>query len=416
MSRLMRLQCLGCGKSVHIPAQDATFVRCGACGKRFCPVGTLAPARGPRAPRPEPADHGKRAKAAPPPPRAAFAPFAGPAAHKPVAAAPRRTERTWDRRLAVLVSLVGLVLIGGEVCYLEAGRRRDVEQSANEAVSRSIADAQDLAARGRWNEADDLLNSALATEGATDFGEARPLLEQIRRSRAAALLEAAKRALQDKKTDQVLSLLQAYQADPGAIDELRSQIELATSAEKAAELLSRQPDDQLTAFAAGGRLPAADQVKDGALREVYNLTLRGQLAKEQQRRANIRLAQAEAARRLKEEEARREARIRGTPAVRELQGFMDLTRKGRVGSDPQLFSYLLKELNVTDPGEQAKVLADLTGQGAATKALEKSVAEQRTALKARFRSDPNFDAADQEVFDRIVDRELDALLREGQGA
>jgi hypothetical protein len=415
MSHLMRLQCLGCGQSVDVQARDATGARCGACGKCLCPVGTLEPSRGPRAPRQESADRGKSLKSAPRPVRGVSAPIPEPAAHKP-AHKPGRTERTWDRGLAVLVSLVGLVLIGGEVCYLEAGRRRDAEQGANEAVSQKIADAQDRAARHRWNEADDLLKNALATEGATDFGEARPLLEQVRRCRAAALLEAAKGALQDKNTDQVLIFLQTYLADPGGTDDLRSEIELATSADKAAELLRRQPDELLAAFAAGGRLAAVDQVEDDTLREVYRLTLRGQLAKEEQRRADLRLAQAETERRLKEEEARRETRIRGTPAFRELQTFTDLTRKGRVGADPQLFSYLLKELKVTDRREQDKVLAELTGRGAATPTLEKSVAERRTALKVRFRSDPNFDAADQEVFDRIVDRELDALLREEQGA
>src|SRR5262249_42400503 len=120
------------------------------------------------------------------------------------------------------------------------------------------------------------------------------------------------------------------------------------------------------------------------------------------------------ARRLRLEQEKRDARIRSTLPYQELMRFVDVTRKGRPGreGDSQLLALLLQELNVTDPGEQRKVRAELTDQPAAVKALEKTVAAKRALFKAEFRAIRDCDAADGMAFDGIVDRVLDGLLVE----
>jgi len=309
----------------------------------------------------------------------------------------------------VLLVLAGLLGLCGEVGLLEAGRRRDNAQLAAEAVAAKVQGARELAAGREWNKAIGLLHKALATEDAANLTEARQMLTEVQRSRAAALLHGAETAVAVKDITQALTLVEAYLADPAAAEKdratrLRHDLELATSAAKAGELLRLLPDDTLAAFATDGTLPALEQIAAGPLREVYAATLRTQLAPEQQRRT-------EAAREAKAEQQKREARIYNTPAFRELQDFVAVNQKAS-GNDPRLLAYLMKQLNITNSADQKKALADLTARGQGTN-LTAQVARQRIVLKDRFRSYAGFDETDRVSFERMVDGELDKLVRKG---
>jgi len=309
----------------------------------------------------------------------------------------------------VLLVLAGLLGLCGEVGLLEAGRRRDNAQLAAEAVAAKVQAARELAAGREWNKAIALLHKALATEDAVDLAEARQLLTEVQRSRAAALLHGAETAVAVKDITQALTLVEAYLGDPAASEKgratrLQHDLELATSAAKAGELLRLLPDDTLAAFAAGGTLPALEQVAAGPLREVYATTLRTQLAPEQQRRTEI-------ARQAKAEQQKREARIRKTPAFRELQDFVAVNQEAG-GNDPRLLAYLMKQLNITNPADQRKALADLTARAQGAD-LAAQIARKGIVLKDRFRSYAEFDETDRASFERMVDVELDKLVRKG---
>jgi hypothetical protein len=313
----------------------------------------------------------------------------------------------------MVLVLVGTTAIWGEVSVLEAGRRKEDARFAAEAVAEKITAANKLAAARQWDGAVELLRAALNIEGAANLTEARMLLAEVQRSRADALLQSAETAVAHKDTTQALTLIHAYLADPAAVKKdratrLQRDLELATSDAKAGELLRQLRDDTLAAFVATGTLPALDQVRAGPVREIYAATLQTQLAPEQQRRAEV-------ARQTKEEQQKREIRIGSTPAFKELQSFMAASRNAKTADDPRLLAYLMKELNITNPADQKKALAELAGrdQGAD---LTARVARERIALKDRFRAYTDFDEADRESFERMVDLELDRLLHELQGS
>jgi hypothetical protein len=400
MPHLLHWQCLGCGKIVQAAAGGG----CGACGHALCALG-----------RP-PASFGRLR------PRAAQPIHSGPSRAGRVRSPWPARARAWARPAWAVLGLLALAVIGGEVCMLEAGRRADAESLANDAVRWKIEAAKDFAAGRHWHEAARALREALTTEGATDLAAAHALLTQVNRSRAAALLSAAETAVQSKDVAQARTLLQAYLTDADATDKdraarLGSELELATSAERAADLLRGLPDEALSTFADGGRLPALDKVQDGVLREVYVATLRAQLTPELHRRAALRQAQEAATRHAREEAAQSEARVRGSPAYRELLGFVAATRHSQVNTadDPRLLAALMQELDIQDPAAQAKTLAELTGQGPGPDVLRARIARERAALKERFRSSRGFDEADRRRFEQLVDRELDRLLRELAG-
>jgi hypothetical protein len=67
------------------------------------------------------------------------------------------------------------------------------------------------------------------------------------------------------------------------------------------------------------------------------------------------------------------------------------------GDDPRLLAYLIKQLNITNPAEQKKVLAELTRRDQ-TANLAAQIARTRIALKDRFRSEAGFDETDRASF------------------
>jgi hypothetical protein len=390
MSHWITFRCLGCGKVLHAVAASTAAARCDACGSPLCALGK----REPRASRSKPF------------PRRVAAP-------DEVSSTPRRR---WAVAACVLLGVVGLLGIGGEVGFLEAGRRADAERSANEAVAAKVKVAQTAAARAHWDEAIQLLHDALATPGATGLAEVDQLLRQAQRARAESVLTAARQAVQDHEPARAQELLGAYLANPDAADKdraarLRDDLALATSTAKAAEVLRQLPDGALAAFADGGSLPVLQRVEDADVCGVYARTLRAGLAAEQERRAELsRLA--------REEQKQRLARVSATPAYKELLSFLDASRKSRTTTrvDPRLLGYLYQELNITDAAEQQKTLAELTASPQEVRTLQQSIARERLTLKERFRSYDGFDQRDRETFERRVDEEMERLLGESAAA
>jgi len=339
-------------------------------------------------------------------------------------AAGREKESTF--LICTIMSVTGLILIGALVWHLETRRRVATEQGANQAVAGKVEAAREHLAHRDWDRAVELLEQAVATENATCFGDGPQLLARAQRGQAGAVLEAAEAAVGRQDAAGSLKLLRDYLANPHATEKgralrLKGEIELAVSDEKAVALLRGLPDQALLRFGQDGTLPAIDGIHHPVVREMYRQRLRGQLACEQHRRvAAARLArekQLAEARRVREEQEKRMARIQSAPVFRDLMEFVALMEKKHRDreaddDDPELLAIALEELGVTDPQEQSKLLGDRrSGQQAEDRTVEQ-ISRKRANVKERFRSYKDFDEADRELFDRAVDWVLDRLLEE----
>jgi hypothetical protein len=242
--------------------------------------------------------------------------------------------------------------------------------------------------------------------------------------------------------------LQDYLAHPQAgrtkdAKELLDEIDRASSHARAADLLKQLPEEMLSTFSRTGELPQIGEVRRPWLREVYRRTLQSNLAPELERRAMVeaqRLAQAEAERRAEEEAARRDseqrrqeaerakkdkekraARIRRTPVFRELTDFVALIRKHNQDyrSATDKANRRILEAVFQGPITGRHALAKLPQHPVADKvfrqwqetALERASAK-RANVKERFRTYPEFQKADWDLFDQLADLELDRLLEE----
>jgi hypothetical protein len=398
MPALIHLQCLDCRKVAASSPVAAAAARCSACGGALCAVGKLEQARSRSI--------------------AASIPVASPAA-APDGQRVRVRGGGWILPASLGLAVVGLLVIGGEVGYLEAGRRADTERGANQAVLEKVQAARTLLAARRFEQAQELLQAALATPAATDLAEANRLQVEVRRARLASLLAAATDAARQRNPARARALLETYFADPsvprtGSVADQASDLDLATSDTRATDRLHQLSDEGLAAYARGGSLPAPERMATEPLRDVYAATLRAQLAPEQQRRAQLRRAQTEAERAARAEQDRRATLIRATPAFHDLQNFVAGVRKSRARSsaDPRVLAYLFRELNIANQDEQARTLTELTGPSQTTDSLRQSIGRQRLDLKDRFRAYSGFDRTDRETFDRLADEELDRLFLE----
>jgi hypothetical protein len=303
--------------------------------------------------------------------------------------------------LFVVLAMLAALGIGLEIVVLEASRRAEIEQLANEAVGAKVQAARAHLDAKRWDAAAVLLEEALATPDATELAQAEEMLAEARAARATALLTAAIEAVEQQDAARARALLQAYLDQPHAPQKAKarrwlSDLEVATSLTRADAVLRQQAEQALTAFARGEDLPVLERLPAGGLRRLYAATLRTQLTH------------------LRQEQAQQLARIQATPAHKELIAFAETLRGQRASgsADPQLFGYLFRELDVTDPAEQKKVIAELTNVGADVAPLLKRIASERFALKERFRGYQEFDAADRARFEQLVDETLDKLTRE----
>jgi hypothetical protein len=255
---------------------------------------------------------------------------------------------------------------------------------------------------------------------ATNREEAHPLLDEARRGQAEALLETASLAVAHKDSADALRLLHAYLAHSHATNAerarlLRDDLTRATSEEEAAHLLARLSDDALSLFAKRGQLVGEDGIRTAAAREIFKDTLRRNLKREQQQREARREVERLAVERRAIERTRRIARLCDTPAFRDLSAFVAQTLKQ--ARDRQELSQqgeadleqLFQQLGVKDPAEQAEIRANLLGRDERTTTA--AVNRKRAEIKRVYRASPRFNAADGELFDQLVDQELDKLLK-----
>jgi hypothetical protein len=333
--------------------------------------------------------------------------------------------RSWKVAFLVCVPMVvvGLSLIGWLTWSLESERREAAAVEGNKTVAELVQRAESAFARRQWDQTENLLNQALATEDATDLDRAEQLLGRTRAARADRLLVAAELAISHKKTGEAQKLLQEYLTCPGASEKERvagllDEMALALSDARAVSLLKDLPEAQFAAFVQGGKLNAIGRLSNPYLRQIYEQTLRRNMAR------------AAAAR--KDELAKRVAKAQSTPAYREVQEFAARTRKKH-----QDFRGALKESEDKLLEASAAGLAGNNGGGqnpaalrqeverrkqqleqeqkqfrAWQEAVEGQVSHLRAGVKERIRTYKGYSRADWLTFDSLVDGELDRLVTE----
>jgi hypothetical protein len=311
--------------------------------------------------------------------------------------------------LCVALVLGGLGFLMAEHWYLQ-GRREDRSATLTEkARLDKVEVAREHMASGRWDEAVGMLEEVRAdTEGGGQADAlAGGLLLEARRGQAAALLAGARAAVAARQLTLARRLLGEYADHPQAADPeqgrvLRDELARAGSDEEAKRLLARLPEAQLERLAKTGALPDGLGGRDEDLRGLYKEALLRHLGAERRRRA----AGAAAL----------QARLRAAPEVRELTAFLaEVRRKAKqeeelAARQEKALRQVFAQLGVNGAAEQEAVRAGL-GAGRGKAALRDEVARKRVGLKKAFRQPRDRDPAEADAFDRLVDRELDDLLK-----
>jgi hypothetical protein len=333
-------------------------------------------------------------------------------------------------------------LILALVWFFETERRQANVRRANEVVAAKVEGAKDRLARRQWDKAIGTLQEALATDEATEFGNAPEMLRQAQRDRAEACFAAAVAALEQNKHDQAMRLLSQYAADEHGAKTVEArrlvdEIDLATSDARARELLKTVKQSGLIQFDQTGELAEMDRVSKH-LRPVFAETLRRNVLDELKRRAveEINLeARLEAERQARDVEARNQAairqrlrvktlpRIQATPVFRELTEFVALMRQqDRVqrGQLEQVDKEFIDALFGRGASGEAPAPQLDVGDTRAKKreysawqtSLLEKISVNRANYKERFRSYPDFEEAERDIFDEEIDKTLDELANE----
>jgi hypothetical protein len=307
-------------------------------------------------------------------------------------------------------AVAALVLAPGTWWLLQNHAHAREADSANQAVAAKVAAARAELLQNNRDKAAALVQAALATEHATRLEEAQALSTDIRRHHAAGILQSAESALAKRDAAQALSLLKTYLEDgygterAGAAD-LKKQLERATSDEEALTRLRGLTYASLAEFAQTGTLADLEDISDNHVRAIHLDKLRGLVATELRRR--------------QEDQDRRALRIQATPVLGEFRDFVTLARRriqAKVGGDIdfRLLERLFRELNVNDSKERQQILKALSTRPFDYGEAEK-IAQMRATFKERFRADKEFDKTDHEIFDWVVDQEMNKLLNDVQG-
>jgi hypothetical protein len=316
---------------------------------------------------------------------------------------------------------LAVLVIFAEFSWLRNRHQAEHVAWANERVEQKIAAARGHLSKQHWNEAIHELEDALDVEEATNRDAIAPVLEQARRGQAEALLDAAGIALEHRRPKEALRLLRAYLAHPqaGSPDRarlLRDDLERAFSEDEAVQLPSRLSDEALAVFAETGQLTVDDGLHTEATRFFFRETLRRNVVQERRKRK----AQHEVARlsekRLAAEQTRRIVRLRVTPAFLSLSTFLTRAQE-QLREQQQLLSRqqaeladLFRALGVNSAVEQQQIRADLLDRQTFAD-MRKQVERKRSEVKDAFRDEPGFNRADAELFDLLVDQEVDNLLK-----
>jgi hypothetical protein len=317
----------------------------------------------------------------------------------------------------VLAALLILV----ECAWLQGRRQAQRIAWANEQVEQKIAAARLQLHKQHWNDAIRELEDARDVEGATNGNLIDPVWEEARRGQAEALLDAVGIALTHRHPGDALRLLRAYLAHPqaGRLDRARllfDELERALSDDEAAQLLATLSDEALTVFVEKGQLTVEDGPHTETIRAFFQETLRRNVAKEMRKRE----AQREVARLTEEHRAadrtRRIARLRNSPAFHSLSTFLAQTQE-QFREQQQLASRqeaelenLFRGLGVKDAAEQEQIRTDLLDRQTPSR-IREQIERKRAELKRAYRNDTQFHRADGELFDQLVDQEVDKFLK-----
>ncbi|HTU19264.1 MAG TPA: hypothetical protein VMG10_14485 [Gemmataceae bacterium] len=312
-------------------------------------------------------------------------------------------------------------LIVAESAWLRQRRRARNVARANEQVQEKIAAARVNLAAQHWDIAIGQLEDALDVREATNRDAVPPVLEEARRGQAEAMFEAAGLAIAHRQIDDALRLLRAYVASPQAEHHdrarlLRDDLERALSDDAAASVLARLSDEALTVFVEKGQLTVDDGLHTAAIRAIFHETLRRNAAKEvRQREARREVARLTEQRRAAEHE-RHIARLRAAPSFQSLTAYLTRTRE-HLRERQQLaqrkeaeVAELFQQLGVNDAAEQEKLRADFLG-GDAPANLREQIERERAEIKRAFRNATEPQPADRELFNQLVDQEVDAFLK-----
>lgn len=327
------------------------------------------------------------------------------------------SARSIPWKIVVPSLTLAALLIFAEYTWLRERQQAKRIARANELVENKIATARGYLREQHWNEAIRELEHALAVEEATNGDTVHPILEEARRGQAEALLDATGMALTHRRLEDAQRLLRAYLAHPqaGRLDQarlLRDDLERALSDDEAARLLARLSDEELRIFAEKGQLTVQDGLHTEAARFFFQATLRRDVAKEMRKREAQREVARLTAKRQAAEHARRVARLHATPAFHSLSTFLSRTLE-QFRDQQQLAArkeaelrVLFQQLGVNDPAEQEQIRADLLDRRTPAD-LREQIERKRTEVKRAYRNDPQFNRADGQLFDQLVDQEVD---------
>jgi hypothetical protein len=324
-------------------------------------------------------------------------------------------------KIAVPSLALAALLIVAEYAWLRECRQVRRTTRANELVEEKLATARGYLREQHWNEAIHELEIALEVEDATNGDVVYPLLKEARHGQAEALLEAACIALEYRRLDDTKFLLRAYLAHPqasrtGRARLLSEDLKRALSNEEAARLLARLSDEELSVFAEKGQFTVDDGLHTEATRFFFHKTLRRNLAKELRKRQAQREVARLAAERRAAERAQRIARLRTSPAFHSLTTFLartveQLRDQHQIASRQEAeLQALFQQLGVTKAAEQKQIRNDLLDRQSPDD-IRDQVECKRAEVKRAYRNDPQFAPADGDLFDQIVDEEVDTFLK-----
>ncbi|HZV05916.1 MAG TPA: hypothetical protein VE999_12630 [Gemmataceae bacterium] len=324
-------------------------------------------------------------------------------------------------KILVGTTALAALLILAEYRWLRGRQQAQSIAWANQQVQDKIAAARVHLAEQKWDKAIRQLEDALDVEEATIRDTVIPVLEEARRGQAEGLWDAAGIALAHRRIGDALRLLRVYLAHPhaGHLDRarsLRDEIERALSDDEAARFLARLSDETLAVFAEKGQLTVDDGMLTAATRALFQESLRRNVPAEWRKREAQREVARLTAERRAAQRARRIAHLRATPAFHSLTAFLDQMHQ-QLRDQQQLasrqdaeFTALFRQLGVTDPAEKEQIRSDLLDHQSPA-AIQEQIERKRSEVKHAYRKEPEFNPSDGELFDQLVDQEVDKTLK-----
>lgn len=353
----------------------------------------------------------------------------------PIAAAPalalapprrsllRSSIPVWAVAVGFGVLALIAVLIGGVWWSMHAQAEANAVVWANQLSAARMDTARAHMSQNRWDDAVRTLQEALAIDRITCREEIAAELARAESGQADALLLSAREATLHREPDRARRLLLAYRRHPRCSDgaaalALEEEIDHALSDAEARRWL-RQLSEAALAQLSGPDAPIEKvDLKEAGARLLFLDTARKHLPAELRRRQGLHQAALQEEANRQAQRRRQEARLRNTAEFRRLAAFVADSRK-QYRQQQQLaqqqeraLQLLYRQLKITAADEQQRLRRELIVEGGLQRSLEDALAVRRGQAKQECRRSGAYSAADINVFDELVDREVDALLRE----